>query len=227
MSSAVSESQKPWILQERAIRLSKLEERVKGYRPDMQALIRGAQPHTPLRPAILDVLASLYKRMEENGKKEQINRDSTVVPLYSDVKERIIRYVRVKKESNDTIKNVAKINLWASEVAKTEDTEKQKILLKASDHLEDALFLAELTIDCKIGPDLAKVEDELNELVTAVASHYLSLLSSADSELRERLVPALNEVSQLYRESKFEEALQRIHVISALIQPLRYQAPEK
>ena len=216
--SGISESSHPWMLQDRENYLGYFSGWVGGYRPDAQKMIVKILPKVPLSPVIHEILASAYQRILDNAPKEENERDKTAESMFLNIKQKVIEYVDKKRAQATSLEKFAETDTWAKEATKTQDEEKMKALLRASDHIEDTLFLAELASSCKLPASLSHLKLEIDGLVRNLSENYILLISLEEgSALREKLVAALQEVGQFYSKSEFEKALKKVKDISVLL----------
>ena len=175
-----SQSARPWILQEREQYLGKYERYVKGYRPDAQNMVFKLLKKIPIRPAVHHVLDTAYKGILDNAPKDADKRDKSVEPLYYKIQGKIITYIEKKKEQSKDLVSLAETNSWAKEAAHAQENANMEKLLKASDHVEDTLFLAELAKSCELPSNVSHLGEELDELMRALSEQYFPLLSLSD-----------------------------------------------
>ncbi|MCE5319372.1 MAG: hypothetical protein LLG04_18655 [Parachlamydia sp.] len=210
----VSDAQRHSIFDNRKHFLNQFEDSIWGYRTDMQVLLKQGQDLYPMRPAVHDLISTLYDDMINKVQIGESERRAAS-QLYKEAKNKIIAYVHKKKECTGTPAQLGKWDAWTKAADKATDAKTIDALLKASDHIEDTLFLAELAAILKLSSSISHVDKELSELRQKL-NDYLALIPEETArELREGLSPVLEEVETLNNQENYTQELERIKRISA------------
>ncbi|MCE5316528.1 MAG: hypothetical protein LLG04_04095, partial [Parachlamydia sp.] len=133
-------------------RLQDYQSRMRGYRTDMQALLFAVKDLYPMRPAIHDLIASLYQTMLDNVSVGEAER-SAAENIFADAQKRVISYVQTKMANTGNREKLKNWDVWTKKACEMLDLAMAAELLKASDHVEDTLFLAELSGSLRLSPD--------------------------------------------------------------------------
>lgn len=189
--------------------LQDYQSRIRGYRPDMQTLLFRGKDLYPMRPAIHALIAKLYQTMLNNVSVGEAER-SAAENIYSDAKKRVISYVQTKLDHTGSKEKLKSWDVWTKVAGENFDLASGDKLLKASDHIEDTLFLAELSGILQFPPDKTHLHEEIAAL-TEKLNEYLSLLPAETSQMmRERFLPSIQAIDNLYMQSNYAQELENL-----------------
>ncbi|MCE5316351.1 MAG: hypothetical protein LLG04_03180 [Parachlamydia sp.] len=202
------------LLNSRNLFLQQYHGSMRGYRTDMQYLLHHGKDLYPMRSAIHDLISTLFQDIIDKvpiGEKEL----SAAEDLFSDAQTRVIAYVKTKMDHTGTCTNLKSWDAWAKRVSDNLEKSAAEALFKASDHIEDTLFLAELSGALQLPTSLTHAHEEMEELLTKL-NEYFALLP-ADHPLCASLSPALKELDNLYMQKNYAQELEKLKAIISLI----------
>lgn len=207
MHTSNSSTQK--LFEIRNYRLSDYRDCMYGYRSDTQALLYASADQYPVRPAIHLFIANLYQTMLEKVGINEAER-SAAEKIYSNAKKRVTAYVQTKIDHTGTREKLKSWDVWTKMIDENSDRATVEKLLKASDHVEDTLFLAEMSCELGLPSDKTHVHKEITALVEKL-DEYIALIPPEKAQLLQaKFLPSIPIIDKLYMERNYAKELETI-----------------
>ncbi|MFI5342877.1 MAG: hypothetical protein ACHQUC_01515 [Chlamydiales bacterium] len=200
------------LLVTRVLNLNNIAEDLSCYGPDRQPMIRA----TLLQEAILDpllpeIVLSLYIKAKDSQAPISENED---YKRYREVLSRLTNYVKLKKEHAEP-NNVINSDIWMRAIPQAPDENHAKSLLKASDRIEDFIWLADLASSMELPEEFLHLEEEIKKLLAELHNDVDKFPAAED--LVESIKVILGDIQQFYLTHNKGEMTQKILQLKKIV----------
>ena len=202
------------LLAQREKYFDRLAKDFESYGPDAQGQIRKYLPQIGvLEPSVHDMVATIYEKMRSSSRMNLPQKQEDYL-RYKGIMKYLTEYIKLKKENNKPNKLIG-FDIWTRVFHKAEDRNRAEKLLKASDQVEDLLWLADLASCRRLSEEDAHLINGIDKLLDHLPDYFPMIEISSNSQTK--IKNLLQEIKEHYSAKDYQQTSEKTSELKTYI----------